>query len=115
MEVPVMANISLRAPRGSLGDVAREAGSINILLDGDVKTRFEKFCRTVGMEPTTAISLFVNAVVREQRIPFEISASRGDPFYSDANQKFLLESIAQLDRGEGRQFDDVGEIFTSRS
>jgi DNA-damage-inducible protein J len=88
--------------------------ALSIRLDSDIKSSFDLFCRSVGMNPTTAINLFVNTVVREQRIPFEITTSRADPFYSDVNQKYLLESIAQLDHGEGQRFDDVGEIFAKR-
>lgn len=38
-----------------------------------------------------------------------------DPFYSEANQKFLKESIVQLERGEGKIYRDVDAIFTERS
>lgn len=41
----------------------------------------------------------LNKVLQCRRIPFDISAD-GDPFYSEENQKYLIESIAQLERGE---------------
>jgi len=37
--------------------------------------------KNVGMSASTAINLFVKAVLRENRIPFEI-AQNPDPFYS---------------------------------
>jgi DNA-damage-inducible protein J len=78
--------------------------SFNIRLDADEKRGFDEFCRSVGLNATTAINLYVKTVLREQRIPFEISARVvTDPFYSDANQKYLLESIAQLEAKKGRQ------------
>ena len=47
---------------------------------------------------TTAFTVFAKAVVRQGKIPFEISA---DPFYSEANQARLLNSIADLQAGKG--------------
>lgn len=43
--------------------------------------------------------MFVKAVIRERKIPFEIKMD--DPFYSESNQRHLLRSIRQLREGEG--------------
>jgi addiction module RelB/DinJ family antitoxin len=42
-------------------------------MDSDVKTQFDEFCSTVGMNPTTAFNMFARVVVREKRLPFEVS------------------------------------------
>lgn len=43
-------------------------------VDEKDKANFDAFCSNVGLNPsTTAINLFVKAVLRENRIPFEIS------------------------------------------
>jgi DNA-damage-inducible protein J len=88
--------------------------TFSVRMDSEVKRDLDKFCADVGLNTTTAINLFAHTVIREQRLPFEIT-TREDPFYSEANQKFLRESIAQLERGEGTVFDDVSEVLTSRS
>ena len=52
---------------------------------------------------STLFSVFAKTVVREQKIPFEISAkndAEDDGFYSEANQRYL-EKMAALDR-EGK-------------
>ena len=36
----------------------------------------------MGLNMTTAITMFAKAVVRQNKIPFEVTA---DPFYSEAN------------------------------
>ena len=72
-----------------------------IRLEPDKKEEFAKICDDMGLSVSAAINVFVNKVVQCRRIPFEITAD-ADPFYSEANQKFLLESIAQLERGEGK-------------
>ena len=46
---------------------------------------------------TTAITIFAKKMSREHRIPFDVSV---DPFYSDSNQKALLESLEQMKNGE---------------
>jgi len=64
--------------------------NINIRIDEDLKKQFDKFCSDVGMTMTTAFCIFAKKAVKEQRIPFEISA---DPFYSTANIERLEKAI----------------------
>ncbi len=63
--------------------------NINIRMDEELKKQFDKFCSDVGITMTSAICIFAKKVVKEQKIPFEITA---DPFYSTANIKGLEES-----------------------
>ena len=49
----------------------------SIRMDSDLKKDFHSICDEFGMSSTTAINIFAKAVVRERRIPFEISADRG--------------------------------------
>lgn len=72
--------------------------TLSVRMDEDLKRRFDAFCSDVGMNASVAVNLFVRAVVREQRIPFEITAK---PFWSAENQNVLRHSIAQLDAGMG--------------
>ena len=44
-------------------------------IDAKDKSSFDAFCASVGLNASTAINLFVKAVLRERRIPFEISQS----------------------------------------
>ena len=76
--------------------------TLNVRMDEDLKRRFDAFCAEVGMNASVAINLFVKTVIREQRIPFEISA---DPFWNDANQAVLRRSVAELDAGRGIRRD----------
>jgi DNA-damage-inducible protein J len=71
---------------------------VNIRMDEELKTNFENFCKSAGMNISVAINMFVAKVVNEQRIPFEISV---DPFYSAANQKRLKDAISRLNEGKG--------------
>ena len=69
-------------------------------MDAQLKNQFEAFCSSVGLTMSTAFSVFAKTTVRQQKIPFEISAET-DPFFSEPNMSVLLESIKQLDKGKG--------------
>ncbi len=71
-----------------------EQSTISIRIDSQLKREFEEFCKNVGMNMTTAISIFAKAVVKEQRIPFEIST---DPFYSEKNMARLRKSMQEME------------------
>lgn len=53
--------------------------TLSVRLDDKTHNAFLEFCDTVGLSASTAFNLFAKAVVREQKIPFEIKV---DPFYS---------------------------------
>ena len=76
--------------------------NINIRMDEELKKQFDNFCSDVGMSMTTAFCIFAKTVVRQHRIPFEIS-SDSDPFYSSANmltKHGKISSIGQSRTGK---------------
>ena len=76
--------------------------SVTIRMDESLKKQAEKLFEEMGLNMTTAFTIFTKAVVREQRIPFEITV---DPFHSDSNQAHLKKSIARLNAGKGKVHD----------
>lgn len=74
--------------------------TLNVRMDEDVKRRFDAFCAEAGMNTSVAVNIFAKAVLREHRIPFEISVAE-DPFWSEANQRRLKKSVSALDAGQG--------------
>lgn len=69
-------------------------------VDEKDKANFDSFCSNVGLNTSTAINLFVKAVLRENRIPFEI-AQTPDPFFSQANLEYVKKSVQELRAGRG--------------
>ena len=69
---------------------------VNIRMDSELKKNMEATCRELGMNMTTAFTIYAKKVTRERRIPFEVSA---DPFYSENNKQVLNESIHQIEQG----------------
>ena len=64
--------------------------NVNIRMDAELKKEFEAFCSNVGMNMTTAFTIFARRTVRENRIPFEVSADcrreEGRPAVAEAGE-----------------------------
>lgn len=71
--------------------------SITIRIDEKLKKQAELLFEDMGLNMTTAITMFAKAVVRQNKIPFEISA---DPFYSESNIRELERRIANIESGQ---------------
>lgn len=74
--------------------------TITARVDANDKLKFDSFCSNVGLNTSTAINMFVKAVLRENRIPFEITQD-SDPFFSDANLAHVKKSVQELRAGKG--------------
>lgn len=48
--------------------------TISIRVDQSLKKKFDSMCEAFGLSATAAFNIFMKAVVREKRIPFEIKA-----------------------------------------
>jgi len=69
---------------------------INIRMDEDLKKSMERTCQVLGMNMTTAFTIFAKKMSREQRIPFEVSI---DPFYGEKNMAAIDEAAKQIESG----------------
>ena len=49
--------------------------TISFSIDEELKREFKKVCKENGLTMTKAITLFIEIVIREKRIPFEIRLS----------------------------------------
>ena len=47
--------------------------NVNIRMDEITKKAFDSFCNEIGISVSAAFNIFAKTVVREQRIPFEIT------------------------------------------
>jgi len=75
-------------------------------MDSEVKKQLDEFCAQVGMNTTIAFNMFARAVLREKRLPFEIT-TEADPFYSESNLAHLRRGIAALNSGRGVEHDII--------
>lgn len=72
--------------------------TVSIRMDSELKQSFERLCRDVGLNLTTAFTIFAKQAVRENKISVSLE---GDPFYSESNMERIDRAIARLDAGQG--------------
>ena len=82
--------------------------TLSIRMDSEIKKRFDAFCADAGLNASVAVNMFARAVLREKRIPFDITGY-DDPFYSLKNQARLKKAMDQLEAGQGTIHDLITE------
>jgi DNA-damage-inducible protein J len=82
--------------------------NVSFRMDEGLKKKAETIFNEMGMNMTTAFTIFTKAVVRQGKIPFEITV---DPFYSEANQAYLKEAIADLNAGKNLVVKTMDELL----
>lgn len=85
--------------------------TLSVRMDEETKKQFDAFCEAVGMNASVAVNIFAKAVLREKRIPFEISATE-DLFHSAVNQSRLKNSVADIAAGTGLVSKTMTELET---
>ena len=63
-------------------------------IEEDAKEEFSAICDVFGISMASAISLFINTVIRERKIPFEISA---EP-HRDIDTEEIIRMLEEIRR-----------------
>ncbi|MBR2277946.1 MAG: type II toxin-antitoxin system RelB/DinJ family antitoxin [Eubacterium sp.] len=81
--------------------------NVNIRMDENTKKEFNAFCNEIGISVSSAFNMFAKTVVREHRIPFEIT--------TDVPNAETVAAIEKADRGEDLYgpFNTVDELMES--
>ena len=81
--------------------------NITIRMDRELKQEAEKLFNELGLNMTTALTMFTKAAVREQRIPFELSLS-------NLNSQ-TLSAIRDVEEGKNLHgpFETIEELVES--
>lgn len=83
-----------------------ESTTLNIRVNSNDKKDFEQFCNNVGMNVSTAVNMFIKAVLREQKLPFEV---RSNSFDNQIYQS-LKEAEHELEQNSQRYtIDEVAQ------
>lgn len=72
-------------------------------INDSIKKNFEEVCDELGLNPTTALTIFIKKMCREHRIPFEVS------LYNSETLKVLDETLDN--KNLSKSFDSVDELF----
>lgn len=79
---------------------------ITMRAEPEIKALFEQVCQEIGLSVNAALNIFVKRVVRDRKIPFELSA---DPFYCESNMRHLRASAAEARAGYVTEHERVEE------
>ena len=79
--------------------------NVNIRMDESTKKAFDAFCSEVGLSVSSVFNMFAKKVVREQRIPFEIT--------TEVPNSVTMTAIEAAEKGEDvyGPFDSVEECM----
>jgi len=75
---------------------------ITLRAEPGVKAVFEQICDEIGLSVNAALNIFVKRVVRDRKIPFDVSA---DPFYCETNLRVLRNSAEDARNGRVTEHD----------
>ena len=90
--------------------------TFSVRMKSDVKNELDKICAQLGLNTSVAINIFARTVIREKRIPFEISLATGETAGANAFQALrkqakangvqgmsLSEINSEIDRARGKK------------
>lgn len=81
--------------------------NINIRMDENLKKQFELFCNELGLTMTIAFNIFAKTVVRQQKIPFELSLNTNNIETLEA-----IEEVKQLKNNPNKKvYSSFGELL----
>lgn len=72
---------------------------ISFRIDDELKEKSEELFNSLGMNLSTALTIFIKQSLREGGIPFALT-TKTDPFYSESNMRALRESIQDANNGK---------------
>ena len=83
--------------------------NLNIRIDEDVKKNFDDVCNKLGLTMTTAITVFAQTVIRQNRIPFEISLD-----IPNEETRAAIEEVQQMKKNPQayKGYTDVDALMT---
>ena len=79
--------------------------NVNIQMDDNLKQQFDRLCTELGLNMSTAFNIFARTMVRQQRIPFEVSL--------DVPNAETLAAIEDVNRGRNlsKTFHSVADLM----
>lgn len=76
---------------------------ISVRIDDNLKKETEEVCSELGLNMTTAVTIFLKKLCREQRIPFEVS------MYNEKTMQAIENALHGVNLS--KEFSSVDELF----
>ena len=83
--------------------------AVTVRLDSKLKSQFDELCKQFGMSVNTAFNVFVNAVVMQKKIPFEIQASPNSANEDFKNAFYALRESARKNGLQDMTLEEINE------
>ena len=81
-------------------------------IDSNLKQRFDVLCDEFGLSNTSALMLFIKAVVRECRIPFEVKTESVEEVRRKARRSYeRMRADAAAAGMQDLSLDEINEII----
>jgi DNA-damage-inducible protein J len=84
-----------------------DTATVTFRLDRDLKEKADQTLADIGINMTTALTVFIKTMVRQNRIPFPVT---GDRFYDESNQEWLRQSLTDARSGKGIVTKSMAEL-----
>ena len=84
--------------------------SVNIKMEENVKDKAKKLFDELELDMTSAVNIFLKTAIREQSIPFALSATDQDKMQSELERKLRLDiqtAEQELKKGQGIPFSQA--------
>ncbi|MDR3279535.1 MAG: type II toxin-antitoxin system RelB/DinJ family antitoxin [Synergistaceae bacterium] len=82
--------------------------TFSVRMDSEIKHQLDDFCANTGLNTTTAINMFARAVLRERKLPFEVTDA--DSFYGEINMAHLRRIKADVEAGRNMSVHELIEV-----
>jgi len=79
-----------------------------IQIDQDLKEQAEYLLNEIGLDISTAITIFLKQVVRQEKIPFELSAERN---LNAETIAAIIEAEKMLNAPDTKYYTNIDELF----
>ena len=87
--------------------------TMSIRIDSNLKQRFDALCDEFGLSTTSALMLFIKAVVRECRIPFEVKTESIEEIRRKARLSYeRMRADAEAAGMQDLSLDEINEIIS---
>ena len=83
---------------------------IHVRIDEETKKQAQQILFEMGLDISTAVSIFIKQLIRNRSFPFLPTA---DPFYSDSNMTHLMNVKADADAGLNMAVHELIEEYAN--
>ena len=82
------------------GDDDMAKATVIFKMEEELKNAFEQVCEALGLTATSAYTMFATQVIRQGKIPFEITMEKGKPDYALYHNNKEIGTVEEVRPGD---------------